>query len=75
MQEFPKCLYLGGDVEAKYVLAWNADEEKAFRADGFSSAGEGVKPSLLDEAFALGIKVDKRWGDDRLAAEIAKAKA
>lgn len=40
MQEFPKCLYLGGDVEAEYRLAWNIDEESNIRAEGFSSAGE-----------------------------------
>lgn len=31
--------------------------------------------ALRAEARALGIKVDKRWGDERLTAEIAKAKA
>lgn len=36
---------------------------------------EPVDTPLLDEALALGIAVDKRWGDKRLAEEIAKVKA
>lgn len=31
-----------------------------------------AEPDLVAKATALGIKVDKRWGPDRLAKEIAK---
>ena len=32
-----------------------------------------TRESMLADAEKLGIKVDKRWGDDRLMAEITKA--
>lgn len=32
-----------------------------------------TRESMLADAENLGIKVDKRWGDDRLMAEITKA--
>lgn len=32
-------------------------------------------PTLAEQAEALGIKVDKRWGDEKLREEIAKAHA
>lgn len=77
MQEFPKCLYQGGDVSAEFAIAHDAEQEAIARESGFAMAGEGVeKPGDMSaEAEALGIKVDKRWSDKRLAEEIAKAKA
>ncbi|MBI2725401.1 MAG: hypothetical protein HYX42_04040 [Polaromonas sp.] len=55
-------------------------------AEHASLTAAGYLPALVDppapegdplkaEAEALGIVVDARWGDKRLAAEIAKAKA
>lgn len=38
-------------------------------------APTGKPPSLRDEAEALGIEVDGRWGDRRLQAEIDLARA
>jgi hypothetical protein len=73
MQEFPKCLYQGGDVAAEYTIVVDAGQEADARNAGFAMAGEGGA-DLMAEAEALGIKVDKRWGADRLAAEIQKAK-
>ena len=35
-QEFPKCLYLGGDIAAEYVIVNNEAEEDA--AEGFEVA-------------------------------------
>jgi len=32
-----------------------------------------TRESMIADAEKLGIKVDKRWGDDRLMAEITKA--
>ena len=59
-QEYPK--WVGG------VVVNNANEE----AEIDSPAPEG--DPLVAEAQSLGIVVDKRWGDKRLAAEIAKTK-
>ncbi len=78
-QEYPKALYKGGDESAPWVICDDADEEAAYRADGFAVVGEEAhqvshRDALTAEAEALGIKVDKRWGDDRLASEVAKAK-
>lgn len=77
MQEFPKCLFLGADAEAEYVIVADEEQEAAARANGFAMLGEAVdEPAdLVAEAQALGIKIDKRWGAERLAEEIAKAKA
>lgn len=76
MQEFPKCLYLGADVEAEYVIVSDEAQESDARANGFAMLDEAVdEPAdLVAEAQSLGIKIDKRWGADRLAAEIAKVK-
>jgi len=79
MQEFPKCLYLNGDVEDEFKIVFSPEEEEAMRFDGYADAG-APKPSdevisLEEQAAALGVKVDKRWGVERLTAEIEKAKA
>lgn len=76
IQEFPKCLYMGADVEAEFAIVNDADEEAEARSNGFAMLDEAIdEPAdLVAEAELLGIKVDKRWGPDRLAAEVAKAK-
>lgn len=76
MQEFPKCLYQNGDAAAEFTIVADDAQEAAARDAGFAMVGEGADDpaDLLAEAEALGIKVDKRWGADRLAAEIQKAK-
>jgi len=38
--EYPKCLYLGGDVEAVYCVVLDPIEEKQARSDGYLSSGE-----------------------------------
>lgn len=43
-------------------------------AEVVGSAADGADVSLAEQAEALGIKVDARWGDKRLIAEIEKAK-
>lgn len=40
MNEYPKCLYLNGDVESAYVVVPNADAEAVKREAGFSMVGE-----------------------------------
>lgn len=39
-QEFPKCLYLNGDVLAEYVVVADAEEEAAKTELGYVPAGE-----------------------------------
>lgn len=38
--EFPKCLYLGGEVDAQTRVVFDAEAEKQARADGFVGLGE-----------------------------------
>lgn len=44
-QEFPKCLYVGGDVTADSVVVFDRDEENAKRREGFSGPGESLEKS------------------------------
>lgn len=39
-QEFPKCLYLGADVAAAFVVVCDQHEEQAARAAGFAMLHE-----------------------------------
>jgi hypothetical protein len=48
--EYPKCLYLGGEVEAKTRVVFDSDEEKQAGADGFVNLGksqEKAKPEPI----------------------------
>ena len=42
-QEFPKCLYLGGNIEAEYTVVLDETEEAVKREAGFSSPGESAE--------------------------------
>ncbi len=42
-QEFPKCLYLGGNLEAEYVVVFDDVQEADKRALGFAVIGEAVE--------------------------------
>ena len=44
-QEFPKALYLGGDVEAECFVVFDRDEEQVKRRDGYSGPGESLEKS------------------------------
>lgn len=44
-QEFPKCLYMGGDVSADCFVVFDRDEEEAKRNEGFSGPGESLEKS------------------------------
>lgn len=63
-QEYPK--WVNG------VIVDSAEAEATLLAGEEALAPEG--DPLVTEAETLGIVVNKRWGDKRLAAEIAKAK-
>lgn len=39
-QEFPKCLYLNGLVDAPFCLVLDPQEEAQARKEGFAMAGE-----------------------------------
>lgn len=39
-QEFPKCLYRGGVVDAEFRVVLGPEEEAEARKEGFASAGE-----------------------------------
>ena len=39
-KEFPKCLFLAGDVASEYVVVFDADQESDKRKAGFSMANE-----------------------------------
>lgn len=39
-QEFPKCLYRGGVVDAEFCVVLGPQEEEEARKEGFASAGE-----------------------------------
>ncbi|MOA40706.1 hypothetical protein D3C78_1626030 [compost metagenome] len=80
-QEFPKWKFKGEES----VLCADAQEEldlgegwfdSVYEArDAVSKAAEPSKEELTAIAESLGIKVDKRWGADRIAEAIAEAKA
>jgi hypothetical protein len=79
MGEYPKALYAGNGWDCEAIVVLDADQEEAARAQGYVSVGESYggandMESLTAEAESLGVKIDKRWGAERLAAEIAKAK-
>ena len=47
-QEFPKCLYQGGAVDAAFCVVLDPQEETQARQEGFMAAGESqakAKPS------------------------------
>lgn len=47
--EFPKSLYMAGDVEAEHVIVQDAEEEATKRAQGFCGAWEhGDKPKAAE---------------------------
>lgn len=74
-QEFPKLLYLNGNIESEYKIAFDKTEESALSDSGFICMKEQApkKSELAEKAESLGIKVDARWGEARLMAEIEKA--
>ena len=58
-QEFPKCLYLGGDVLAVYRVVMNPHDDAKARKEGYSSVGESQAKADADaEAEALALAQD-----------------
>ena len=51
-QEYPKCLYMGGAVDAAYCIVFDSAQEQAARDKGYSSANEPqekAKPKRMKE--------------------------
>ena len=76
-QDYPKWLY---SAEKALIVA-NASERAALEGKWYESPADiplgdsapADRASLVAEAEAKGVKVDKRWSDARLSAEIEKA--
>jgi len=76
-QDYPKWLF---SAEKSLIVA-NAEEHAALQGKWYESPadvplGDPVpvdRASLVAKAEAKGVKVDKRWSDARLSAEIDKA--
>ena len=64
-QEYPKWVYCEGKES---VIVDTAADEKEFLGQAPASIEQ-----LVDAAKKMGIKVDARWGIERLQAEITKA--
>ena len=76
--EYPKCIYRGGVIGDDCITAGSSAEEEAAAGRDYYSHGvvTALTPdpdALRVEAEKLGIRVDKRWGADRLRAEIERA--
>lgn len=49
MNEYPKCLYLGGDVTQEHCVVFDAGQEQIKREVGFCMAGEEKAPPAPTE--------------------------
>lgn len=84
--EYPKALYKNGtfnyEDEIDTITVHNKQEEDAAADDGYYAFGTGPKEVqetnevqfLRAQLTAKGVKVDNRWGLDRLKEEVSKAK-
>ena len=77
-QEYPRWLYT---PERAFVVQDRAEHD-LYPDAALSPLPEGepvavvpdsARDALLAKAVELGVKVDRRWSDDRLAQELAKA--
>lgn len=82
--EYPKAVYKGGDESLEWRIVNGAEAEKLAEDDGFSVIGTKIEivpdtvpliDALRAEAESLGVEVDRRWGEKRLAEEISKTRA
>lgn len=80
MDKYPRWKYA---ADGRSIVVDDADAEEALGDGWYDSPADVPDPdavpeadaldALRAEAEALGVKVDKRWGADRLATEIANA--
>ena len=79
-QEFPKCVDTVVDGKIVGILANDEAEELAAKKAVAAlstqpTTTQSVEPSkdeLLEKLVAAGVEVDKRWGAERLKAELSK---
>lgn len=62
-------------AEVAEALAKAEAQAEALAKAEAEAAAAAAKAALVEEAKTMGVKVDGRWSDERLAEEIAKAKA
>ncbi len=46
--DYPKCLYLEGDITRQYVIVADGEAEAAVRQQGYRMAGEAAKEKTAD---------------------------
>lgn len=73
--EFPKMIYLAGNLAGEHRIVADQSEQDAAKADGFLPfAAAEDKPTrderaeLIAQLEAAGIKFDKRWSVEKLRA-------
>lgn len=71
-QEYPKHVYPNGSA-GDYVEVRSAEEEAKVMAGGSFVREDEEHDRLVQVATIKGVKVDKRWGNDRLRKEISAA--
>lgn len=71
-REYPKHVYPNGP-ELPFVQVSSAEEEEAAMATGKVSSADDERKRLLAVAGQAGLKVDARWGIDRIVAAITNA--
>lgn len=78
-QDYPKCgsTVIGGEIVGA-VFADESEELAAvklvedFNASQAPASTEPTKEELIEKLIAGGVEVDKRWGAEKLKAELAK---
>lgn len=68
-------VYRGGHDVADWRIVADETAEQAARAEGYARFGAVPAEDLRAQAKRLGIKLDGRWSDERIRAEIEKATA
>lgn len=78
-QDYPKCgsTVIGGEIVGT-VFADESEELAAsklvedFNASQSPASTEPTKEELVEKLVAAGVEIDKRWGAEKLKAELAK---
>ncbi|QWF19296.1 hypothetical protein [Lysobacter capsici] len=66
--EYPKMLYLGGDIEAANIIATTEADERQARENGYFDAGEDPAKAAREEAERIAAAL-KQAEDEKRAAE------
>lgn len=73
MDKFPRWKYRGAEA----CIVQDEAEEAALGphwgdVPGYVEQAELSRAELIEKATKIGLKIDKRWGDDRLRQELLK---